>query len=161
MLRSLCALTASLAFSAPVFADDDAKVVRLVNVETGKVLAVTDDSEEAGARTVLAKADPSNKAQQWEVKKDKKVFSLVNVKSGKVLDVNEASTDEGAAIIIWDAKDEDFDNQRWSWEEKDKERRIVSKSSGLVLDVDDEGRIIQKKSDEKAKKQLWKIEKVK
>lgn len=161
MLRSFCALAIGLAFSAPAFADDDAKVVRLVNVETGKVLAVTDDSEEAGARTLLAKADPDNKSQQWEIKKDGKVFSLVNVKSGKVLDVNEASTDEGAAIIVWDAKDEDFDNQRWSWEGKEKERRIVSESSGLVLDVDDEGRIIQKKSDEKAKKQLWKIEKVK
>lgn len=160
MLRSFCALAVGLALAAPAFADD-AKVVRLVNVETGKVLAVLDDSDEDGARTVLAKVDPSNKSQQWEIKKDKKVFSLVNVKSGKVLDVNEASADEGAAIIIYDAKDEDFDNQRWSWEEKDKERRIVSKSSGLVLDVDDEGRIIQKKSDEKAKKQLWKIEMVK
>lgn len=160
MLRSFCALALGLAFAAPGFAADE-KIVRIVNVETGKVLAVTGDSEEAGARTVLAKADPDNKAQQWEIKKDKKVFSLVNVKSGKVLDVNEASTEEGAAIIIWDAKDEDNDNQRWSWEEKDKERRIVSKSSTLVLDVDDEGRIVQKKTDEKAKKQLWKIEKVK
>jgi hypothetical protein len=163
MLRSFCALALGLAFAAQGFAADE-KIVRIVNVETGKVLAVADDSEESGARAVLAKADPDNKAQQWEIKKDKKdkkAFALVNVKSGKVLDVNEDSKDEGAAIIIWDAKDEDNDNQRWSWEEKDKERRIVSKSSELVLDVDDEGRIVQKKPDEKAKKQLWKIEKVK
>jgi hypothetical protein len=160
MLRSFCALALGLAFAAPALAADE-KIVRIVNVETGKVLAVTDDSEEAGARTVLAKADPDNKAQQWEIKKDKKVFALVNVKSGKVLDVNEDSKEEGAAIIIWDAKDEDNDNQLWSWEEKDKERRIVSKSSALVLDIDDEGRIVQKKTDEKAKKQLWNIEKVK
>ena len=158
MLRSLCTLAACAAFVAPARAEDE-KVVRLVNVETGK--AVADDSEEAGARVVLAKPDPNNKSQQWEIKKDNKVFSLVNVKSGKVLDVFEASKEEGAAIIIWDAKDEDTDNQRWSWEEKDKERRIASKSSELVLDVDADGRIIQKKVDGKSKKQLWKVEKVK
>lgn len=160
MLRSLCALAACGLLAAPGLAADE-KIVRLVNVESGKVLAVADNSEEAGARVALAKPEPDNKAQQWEIKKDGKFFSLVNVKSGKALDVFEGSKDEDTQIIIWDAKDEDADNQRWSWEEKDQERRITSKSSELVLDVDAEGRIIQKKADEKAKKQLWKIEKVK
>ena len=160
MVRSLCAVAVCGLLAAPVFAADE-KIVRLVNVESGKVLAIADNSEEAGAGAVLAKPDPDNKAQQWEIKKDGKHFSLLNVKSGKVLDVFEASKEEGAQIIIWDAKDEDADNQRWSWEEKDEERRITGKSSELDLDVDGEGRIIQKKADEKAKKQLWKIEKVK
>ncbi|AWM35660.1 Ricin-type beta-trefoil lectin domain protein [Gemmata obscuriglobus] len=159
MLRSLCALTACGLLAVPALAADEK--VRIVNVETGKVLAVVDDSDEAGARAALAKTDPANKAQQWEIKKDGKSFSLVNVKSGKALDVFEASKDEGVQIIVWDAKDEDADNQRWTWEEKDAERRITSKLSELVLDVDDEGRIIQKKADAKAKKQLWKIEPVK
>jgi hypothetical protein len=159
MLRSLVALAASAFVAASATADD--KFVRLVNVDTGKVLAVKDDSDEAGARTVLAKLDADNKTQQWEVKKDGKHFSLVNRKSGKVLDVNEESREEGAAIIIWDAKDEGVENQRWSWEGDGKERRLKSKSSEMVLDIDDEGRIIQKKADEKAKKQLWRIEEVK
>lgn len=159
MLRSFCALAACGLFAAAAAAEE--KFVRIVNVETGKVLAVADDSDEAGARAVLAKLADDNKAQQWEIKKADKHVSLVNRKSGKVLDVFEASKEEGAAIIIWDVKDEDNDNQRWSWEGDGKERRLKSKSSELVLDVDDEGRIIQKKADEKSKKQLWKVEEVK
>ena len=95
------------------------------------------------------------------MKKDDKHFSLVNRKSGKVLDVNEDSKEEGAAIIIWDAKDEGADNQRWAWVGDGKERQLKSKSSELVLDLDGEGRIVQKKADEKSKKQLWRIEEVK
>jgi hypothetical protein len=159
MFRSLTALAVCALFAAPARADD--KFVRLVNVDTGKVLAVTDDSEESGARTVLAKLDEDNKAQQWEVKKDGKHFSLVNRKSGKVLDVNEDSKEEGAAIIIWDAKDEGVDNQRWAWVGECKERQLKGKSSELVLDIDDEGRLVQKKPDDKSKKQLWRIEEVK
>ena len=159
MLRSFAALVVSALVAASATADE--KFVRLVNVDTGKVLSVKDDSDEGGARTVLAKLDANNKAQQWEVKRDGKHFSLVNRKSGKVLDVNEDSREEGASIIIWDAKDDDVDNQRWAWEGEGKERRLKSKSSEMVLDVDDEGQIIQKKADDKAKKQLWRIEEVK
>jgi hypothetical protein len=159
MFRSLSALAVCAAFAATATAAD--KFVRLVNVETGKVLAVEGDSDEDEARTVLAKPDNENKAQQWEVKADGKHFSLVNRKSGKVLDVNGASTDEGAAIIIYPAKDDDFDNQRWSWDGDGKDRRIKSKSSDLVIDVDGEGKLIQKKADDKAKKQLWRVEEVK
>jgi hypothetical protein len=159
MFRSLIALAVCALFCAPVAADD--KFVRLVNVDTGKVLSVKGDSDEAGARTVLAKLAEDNKAQQWKLEKDGSHYKLVNRKSGKVLDVNEESTDEGAPIIIWDSKDEGFDNQRWAWEGDGKERRLKSKSSELVLDVDDEGRIIQKKADNKSKKQLWRVEEVK
>ena len=159
MFRSLTALAVCALLSAPTLGDE--KFVRLVNVDTGKVLAVADDSDEAGARAVLAKLAEDNKAQQWEVKKDGNHFSLVNRKSGKVLDVYEDSKDEGTAIIIWDAKDEGVDNQRWSWVGDGKERQIKSKSSELVLDIDGEGRLVQKKADEKSKKQLWRIEEVK
>jgi hypothetical protein len=159
MFRSLIALALGALFCAPATADD--KFVRLVNVDTGKVLSVEDNSEEAGARTALAKLDENNKAQQWKLEKDGSYYKLVNRKSSRVLDVFEESKDEGTQIIIWDSKDEGFDNQRWAWVGDGKERKLKSKSSELVLDVDDEGRIIQKKADEKAKKQLWRVEEVK
>jgi hypothetical protein len=134
--------------------------VRIVHVETGKVLGVAEDSEEAGARTVIVKSDEKNKAQEWKLVKDGNFYKLVNRKSGKVLDVFEESKEEGTQIIIWDDKEEGFDNQRWMWVGDGKDRRLKSKSSELVLDID-QGRVIQKKPDEKSKNQLWRIEEVK
>ena len=78
-----------------------------------------------------------------------------------VLDVFEDSMDEGAAIIQWEDKSEGNDNQRWAWEGEGKDRRLKSKSSGLVLDVDSDGKVIQKKADEKAKSQLWQLVEIK
>jgi hypothetical protein len=85
----------------------------------------------------------------------------VNRKSGKVLDVNNASKDEDGEIIQWEEKTDDNDNQRWSWEGKGDDRRLKSKDSKLVLDVTAEGKVIQKKPDEKTATQLWKIVEVK
>ena len=145
----------SLTFAA---AAEDAKYVKIVNVDTGKVLAVTDDSEDAGARAVLAK-DEADKARQWQLVKDGEHLKIMNRKTGKVLDVNENSKDEGAEIIQWDEKTQD--NQRWSWDGKGDDRRLKSKNSGMVLDVNSDGKVIQKKADEKAKGQLWKVVDVK
>jgi hypothetical protein len=156
MSRTLLAAFAAVGLCAAAAAQDT-RPVKIVHVPTGKVLAVADDSEEAGARTALAKDDPKSEAQQWKVEKDGEFLKLVHVKSGKVLDVNEDSKDEGAAIIIWEDKAEGYDNQRWTWSGDGKERRLKSKSSELVLDVDDEGNVVQKKPDEKAKGQLWKV----
>jgi Ricin-type beta-trefoil lectin domain-like len=138
----------------------DAPYVKLVHVDTGKVLAVADDSDEPAARAVLAK-DEANEARQWKLEKDGDHYKLVNRKSGKVLDVFEESTEEGAPIIIWDDKAEGNDNQRWSWEGEGKARRLKAKSSGLVLDVDAEGKVVQRKADDKAKGQLWRVAEVK
>jgi hypothetical protein len=132
------------------------KYVKVVHVDTGKVLAVADDSEESGARAVLAK-DSDAETRQWKVEKDGEYLKLVNRKSGKVLDVYEESRDEGAQIIIWDDKAEGNDNQRWQWAGDGKERRLRSKHSELVLDVDADGQVVQKKADGKNKKQLWKV----
>lgn len=139
----------------------DAKVVKLVHVATGKVLAVADDSVEAGARVVLAK-DEANEARQWRLEKDGDHLKVVNRKSGKVLDVYENSKDDGGQIIQWDEKAEENANQRWSWDGAGEERRLKGKDSGLVLDVDPDGNgIVQKKADDKAKSQLWKVVEVK
>lgn len=138
----------------------DAKYVKLVHADTGKVLVMADDSDEAGAKAVLAKDDGS-KGQQWKFEKDGDHYKIVNRKSGKVLDVESDSKDEGGAIIQWDEKTEDNDNQRWSWEGKGKDRRLKSKSSNLVLDVGDGGSIVQRKADERSKTQLWRVVDVK
>jgi hypothetical protein len=160
MSRSILAVAAACILAAGAAAADDAKYFKLVHTDTGKVLAVADDSDDAGARAVLAKDDDAE-ARQWKLEKDGDHYKLVNRKSSKVLDVFEDSKDEGAAIIQWDDKAEGNDNQRWAWVGEGKSRRLKSKSSELVLDVDDEGKIVQRKSDEKAKGQLWQVVEVK
>ena len=78
-----------------------------------------------------------------------------NRKTGQVLDVSDESKDVGAPVIQWE--DNGFDNQRWSWVGKGAERRLKSKSSGLVADTDKDGKLVQRKADEAAKTQLWKV----
>src|SRR5258708_6411148 len=149
----------ALIVAAPAIADD-AKYVKLVHADTGKVLAVAEGSDESGAKVVLAQDDGSE-AQQWRLVKDGDFYKLVNRKSGKVLDVFQNSDEEGAEIIQWDDKSEGYDNQRWSWEGTGKARRLKAKSSGMVLDIGDSGQVVQKKSDDKAKGQLWTVAEVK
>jgi hypothetical protein len=156
----LALVGACLLLTAPLAGAADTKYVKLVHVATGKVLAVDDDSEEAGAKAVLAR-DEGGQARQWALEKDGDHYKVVNRKSGKVLDVFEESTEEGTPIIIWDDKAEGNDNQRWSWEGEGKERRLKSKSSGLVLDVDGDGKVVQRKADDKARAQLWRVSEVK
>ena len=157
-LAVVCMFAMSFAFRA---AAADEKFVKLVHVETGKVLGVTDDSEDAAAKVVLAKDEDGKHARQWKLEKDGEAYKIVNRKSGKVLDVNENSKDEGGQIIIWDEKTEDNANQRWTWDGAGDERRLKSKHSELVLDSEKDGNVVQKKSDAKAKSQLWKVVEVK
>jgi hypothetical protein len=139
----------------------DSKYVKLVHVQTGKVLALEDDSEDAGAKAVVAKDEANNQSRQWKLEKDGDHYKIVNRKSGKVLDVFENSKDADAAIIQWDEKTEDNANQRWAWEGDGAERRLKSKHSDLVLASDPGDHIVQKKSDEKSKAQLWRVVEVK
>ena len=158
MSRSLVAAVAALALAAPAAAQDD-KYVKLVHPDTGRVLAVEDDSEEAEAWAVLAK-DEDKEARQWKLVKDGDYLKLVNRKSGKVLDVFQDSKESGTKIIIWFDKPEENDNQRWQWVGDGKARRLKSKSSGLVLDIE-AGKVVQRKPDDKAKSQLWEVVEVK
>lgn len=159
MARLVLAALTTCILAAPA-AVADAKYVKILHVKTGKVLAVADDSDESGARAVLAK-DGNSKARQWRLEKDGDYYKVINRKSGKVLDVFEASDEEDAPIIVWDEKTEDIDNQRWAWEGAGKDRRLRTKLHGFVLDVDDEGKLIQQKPNEKAKSQLWRVVEVK
>jgi Ricin-type beta-trefoil lectin domain-like len=138
-----------------------AKYVKLVHADTGKVLAVANHSGsvQAPEKATLAE-DNGSKAQQWKFEEDSEYYNIVNRISGKVLDVEAETTEEGGAIILWDDKEdqpEGIDNQRWSWEGDYKLGRLKSKLSGLVLDVGDDGAIIQRRADEKAKGQLWRV----
>ncbi len=158
MTRILLTIAAALAAAHPAPAADD-KFVTITHAD-GRVLAVADDSDEAGAAVVVAKAGGS-KSQQWQVVEDGKFLKLVNRKSGKVLDVFEDSRDEDAKVIVYDEKAEENDNQRWAWVGQGKARRLRSKSSELVLGVDGEGNVVQKKADDKEKGQLWTVRDVK
>lgn len=164
-LLSAAAVLAAVVISPAEDKKDDPKaevVVKIVHVDSGKVLGVADDSEEPAAKCGLAKDEDGKTARQWKLVKDGDWLKVVNVKSGKVLDVNEASSDEGADMIIWDDKGtEDVDNQRFQWEGKGDEKRLKAKHSSLVLDVTRDGGVIQNKADEKNKKQLWKVVEVK
>ncbi|OWK38028.1 RICIN domain-containing protein [Fimbriiglobus ruber] len=162
MSRLLFSAVVVAAIALPAFSrdDKDTKFVKLLNVETGKVLAIADNSTEASAKAVLAK-DGDSESLQWKLERDGNFLKMVNRKSKLVLDVFESSRDEGAAVIQWDEKGDDNDNQRWAWSGEGKERRLKSKSSDLVLVADKDGNIVQKKLDEKDKGQLWSVVEVK
>lgn len=154
LLAALCGLAVSFASAT------DPVPVKLVHVATGKVMSIEGNSTEAEARAVLAK-DANDDTVQWTVEKDGDHFKLTCKKSGLVLDVYGDSNDEDVAINQYPAKDEGTDNQRWKWDGKGDERRLVSKSSGLCVVPDADGKLVQKKADEKAKDQLWKVVEVK
>jgi hypothetical protein len=159
MTRLVLAAFAACILAAPA-AVADSKYIKIIHVKTGKVLAVDNDSDEAGARVVLAPNDDS-KARQWRLEKDGDCFKLTNRLSGKVLDVFEEANEAGAPIIVWDDKPKKNANQRWLWHGNGKDRRLQSKPTELVLDIDEEDRVIQQKRDEKAKSQLWRVVEVK
>jgi hypothetical protein len=160
MGKTIAALAVCLGLWSTSLADDAVQYVKLVHAESGKVLAVANNSEKAGARAVVAKDDGSE-AQQWKLEKDGDYWKITNRKSGKVLDVSKESMEEGAWIIVWEDKAEGNDNQRWSWEGDGPTRRLKSKLSGRVLDVEDDGTVVQRSLAEKAKEQLWKVVEVK
>jgi hypothetical protein len=170
MLRYPCLATAfiallsvrMLAADAPLGPDGkpESKCVKLVNADSGKVLALDGDSEDDSAQAVLAK-DAANPARQWRVQSDGAFLKLVNRKSGKVLDVSDASTDEGGIVIQWGDKTgidgESTDNQRWKWQGTGDARRLECKLSGLVLDLDSQGFLVQQKANPNSKTQLWRV----
>jgi hypothetical protein len=181
VIIGLCASLSMVALrlSAADSADAKPKYVKIVNVASGKILAVEDDSPDSGSHAVLAKdVDSSNKHsrdRQWKLEKDGNYFKIANRASGEVLDVEGESTEEDHQMIVWDDKaDSDGnDNQRWAWEPKGSSlplvdaksanddaskaqaRRIKSKSSGLVLDVDSDGNVVQRSVKPDSKSQLW------
>jgi hypothetical protein len=148
-----------------------------------------DAAAKDGPTTGVAKAEAKKpsaaalKAQQWKLEKDDAGYKLINRKSDMAVDVPAYSEDEDAQIIIYGLKEgpDDIDNQRWmivdatapksdakadekaasATDAAAKPHRIRSKSSGMVLDVDSAGYVVQKRADDKSKSQLWLIVEVK
>jgi hypothetical protein len=160
VIRNLLLVTGVLALAAAPASADDPKYYQIVNAD-GKVLAERGESEESRTLLGTAKDDPKDEAQQWEVQKSKDHLKLVNRKTGKVADIQGASIDENTPINLYAGRDEDNDNQLWSWAGKGDERRLESKLSGLVLDINGEGKAIQVKPNDKKKSQLWKLVEIK
>jgi hypothetical protein len=142
--------------------------VKLVNVETKKILGILDDNTKLSpddkpleGQAVLANDDDSNKARQWRIEKDEDgVLKIINRKSGQVLDLCKSSNEEGGEIIQWPEWQPKFPNQRFEWVGEGNERRLMNQWSGMVLDVDEGGKIVQAKSNVNHKKQLWRVVKV-
>jgi hypothetical protein len=171
MLRHAGPLTAFIALlsvhpcaaaDAPLGPDGkpESKCVKLVNADSGKVLALDGDSEDDSAQGVVAK-DATNPARQWKVQIDGAFLKLINRKSGKVLDVSGDSSDEGGIVIQWGDKTgsdgESTDPPRWKWQGTGDARRLECKLSGLVLDLDSQGFLVQQKANPNSKTQLWRV----
>jgi hypothetical protein len=169
-LASLLALLAVLLLM-PGFSqgqDEKAKYYRIVSLDSGKVIDVTDSSTENGAKIVINTKSDDSESQQWKMVKAGDYVKLVNRKSGRVLDVPNLSKEEGIDMIQWD--DNGGENQQWTMEKPDKEKSdkgvfIKSRLSELVLDVAeaataDGSRVIQW-GYHGGKNQLWEVEEVK
>jgi hypothetical protein len=122
-------LVASFAFAQDK-AEPKTKNVKIVHVETGKVLSVADSSMDDEAAIVLIEDKPVKdskdaaqqkkaKAATWKLDKDGDHWKVTNRNSGKVLDVSGDSKDDGTIIIQYNEKanEEGNDNQRWAWVE--------------------------------------------
>ena len=147
--------------------DDKPKYYRIVSLDTGKALDVTDGSNEDGAKIVVnAKSDADS--QQWKMVKTGDYVKFINKKSGKLLDVPGFTKDEGAEIIQW--VDNGGENQQWTVDKpaKDKSDKgvfIKSRSSELVLDVagesKEDGASVIQWGYHGGKNQLWELVEVK
>ncbi len=128
------------------------KRYKIVQVQTGKVLAVEGGSADSGARVVVADDDGSP-SQQWRFVQKGGGMQVFNVQSECVLNVTSNSKEPGGAIIIYNAT-ADL-NSSWTWVGRPKHRRLKSQSSGLLLDVGEDGKVIQSKGRPNDDNQSW------
>jgi serine/threonine protein kinase len=128
--------------------------VKVVHVETGKVIGVAGNPNTLRAPVLLAD-DSGNPVQEWQIERDGDYAKLINRESKLVMDVSESSKEPGAMIHLWRDKSRDNDNQRWVWEGDQTTGRLKSKHSGLVLDVTASGVVVQRAADPNSKTQLW------
>ncbi|CAN7265373.1 RICIN domain-containing protein [Paenibacillus sp. LjRoot153] len=132
---------------------------RLVNVKSGKVLAIGAGNTVNGANAIQWTYDGTN-PEKWQLVDAgggyKKIF---NVKTGKALAVSQSSTVDGAAVLQWN---ETGSNEfQWSLVPSGSYYKIVNRNSGKLLDVyqgsiNDGGTIVQW-SDNGGTNQLWQL----
>ncbi|MDP4183304.1 MAG: RICIN domain-containing protein [Bacillota bacterium] len=133
---------------------------KLVNENSGKVLAVKDGSTADGAN-IIQQTDSGSSSQQWYFSDtDSGYKKITNVKSGKVLDVSDQSKDDGGSVIQWISNG--GANQQWKpVDNGDGYYKIVNRNSSKVLDVYkqalEDGALVQQWSDMGASNQYWKM----
>jgi serine/threonine protein kinase/phage shock protein A len=148
--------------------DAAAGEIKIVNLETGKVLSVEDDAAYSGARIVVSDDTSRNAlSNHWTAASQEQYFKLINRQSRNALAVDlSLGGIEYAAVIAWQDKPTDDDNERWIWEPTDGSsvtigdksflgKRLKSKATGMVLDVDRHGGVFQRRADVNAASQLW------
>ncbi len=91
---------------------EDGKYYKIKNFNSGKFLAVTDDSTEAGAKIVQADAMKKDEAQHWKLVKAGEHYKLINRKSGKALEVRDGTKDGG--VQLQQGKDRKAKGQEFS-----------------------------------------------
>ena len=84
---------------------------KIVNRNSGKVLAVVSDSTSNGA-DVIQWSDNGKTSQQWVITDEGNGYKIMNVNANKALDVSENSVKDGGDVIIW--SDNGHNNQRWN-----------------------------------------------
>ena len=118
---------------------DTSATYRIVNRNSGKVLAVQDASTADGAVVVQWDYADATSNDEWRlVEAGGGYYDLVNHWSGKALDVNGALTTDGTALIQFTSRGSA--NQQWQLADTDSGYvRITSRNSGKVVDVYDKG----------------------
>jgi lysophospholipase L1-like esterase len=107
--------------------------IKLVNRNSGKVLAVSASSTADGA-AVVQQTDTGATSQRWDVVDAENGYvKLVNRNSGKLLDVSGRSTADGGAVTQY--RDTGGTNQHWQLVSSDGYSKLVNRNSGKVLEV--------------------------
>ena len=108
------------------------------SVFSGKYLDATPSSSHANSRVVQMDQSDLDDSQKWLVSTDKNGYQTIkNLAWGTVVDVEGELTTPGTDIICYQEKTTKNNNQKWKIVPSGAGYKIVSKSSGLVLDVED------------------------
>ncbi len=107
---------------------------RIKNLNSGKYLALGDDSDKMKEAQVVQRAQGKGNRQQWSFEKVGKFYRIINRQSGQALNVH--STEEDEPVFATD----NGKNAQWSLEKVGENYMIKSRNSGLVVDVADESK---------------------
>lgn len=106
---------------------------QIVNVASGRVLDVADQSTQNGANVAIWSYWGGNN-QKWTVEAAGSYYKISNVNSGKALDVYQSSTENHGNVIQYDYWG--GNNQQWSIIYVGNDSyRIVNRNSGRALDA--------------------------
>jgi len=135
---------------------DDVAPVKIVNVATGKILAI----DFAGGQNQVVVADDSpSVARCWRIIPDGDFLTIVNPENSSNLLAKSGAASETPVAHSPNRLDPStghhLDNQLWTWDGTGKDRRLKSKSSNLVLDVDEHGLVVLRQANANPS-QLWK-----